>query len=157
MLRSIMLGIWICVVALTALFAMLWLTIRNSAGNTQTTDDKSEIFKLESINVPIIEEAQVTGYVIAQLDIVIDHAKSKVIPMPLDVFVAGQAYAFLYDRRSQDALKRNGSRLATAMDELRDFINTRYNVDVVRAIEVRQLDFVTKDEIRDLQMRAMAN
>jgi hypothetical protein len=155
MLRSILLGIWICVVALTSLFAILWLTSGNSS--TRTIDDKSEIFKLGSINVPVIENSQVTGYVIAQLDFVIDPAKSKLIPMPLEIFISGQTYAFLYDRRGQDALKRNASRLDKAMDDLRNSINTRYNVEAVRAIEVRQLDFLTKEEIRDMQMRKSAN
>lgn len=155
MLRSILLGIWICVVALTSLFAILWLT--NGKTSTQTIDDKSEIFKLGSINVPVIENSQVTGYVIAQLDFVVDPAKSRMIPMLLEVFISGQTYAFLYDRRGQDALKRNASRLGKAMDDLRNSINARYNVEVVRAIEVRQLDFLTKDEVRDMQMRKSAN
>ena len=155
MLRSIILGIWICVVALTSLFSILWLASGNSS--TQTIDDKSEIFKLDSINVPVIEDTLVTGYVIAQLDFVVDPAKSKMLPMPLDVFISGQTYAFLYDRRGQDALKRNVSRLGKAMEDLRNSINTRYNVEVVRAIEVRQLDFLTKDEIRDMRMRKSAN
>jgi len=154
MLRSILLGVWICVVALTSLFAILWLNSGNSS--TKTIDEKGEIIKLDSINVPVIADSQVTGYVIAQLDFVIDPTKSKMIPMPIEVFISGETYAFLYDRRGQD-LKRKVSRLGKTMDDLRNSINARYNVEVVRAIEIRQLDFLTKDEIRDIKMRKSAN
>jgi len=47
--------------------------------------------------------------------------------------------------------------LGKAMEELRGTINSRYTIEVVKAIEVKQLDFLSKEEIRDRQIRKAAN
>lgn len=155
MLRIIMLSTAMCAIVLLSLFSVLW--IANDGSKSRVIEERGEILKLDSINVPVIVDSQVTGYVIAQLSFLFDPDKAKRLPIPLEIFVAGETYAFLYDRRGQDALKRNASHLGKAMDELRSTINARYSIDAVRAIEVKQLDFLTKDEIRNMQLRKGAS
>ena len=155
MLRPILLGAWFCTIVLVSLFTIFELT--SEGGNPHALEEKGELLKLDSINVPIIVDAKVTGYVIAQFDFLIDPDKAKLLPIPIETLVSGQTYAFLYDRRGRDALQRKSSQLSKTMDELRTAINARYSIDAVRTIEVRQLDFLTKDEIRGMQMRKAEN
>jgi len=155
MLRRIIFCVWVCAIFLVSLLTIQWLSV--DSGKPRTIEEKGEVLKLDSISVPVISDAQVTGYVIAQLAFLIDSEKAKLLPMPLEVLVSGETFAFLYDHRGRDALKRNASVLGKAMEELRGTINSRYTIEVVKAIEVKQLDFLSKEEIRDRQIRKAAN
>jgi len=151
MLKLIATGVWISLVCVGSMFAALWLF--NDAPHPQVEEEKGEVFKIDSMSVPVIRDAQVTGYVIAELAFLVDANKAKLLPMPIDLLISGETYAFLFDRHGQDNLKRNSVKLSQVMEDLRSIINKRYSVEAVKAIEVKQLDFLSKEEIRNMQVR----
>ena len=151
MLKLIAVGFWVCLVCVASMLGGLWLFA--DTGRPRVAEEKGEVFKIDSMSVPVIRDSQVTGYVIAELAFLVDPDKAKLLPMPVDLLISGETYAYFFDRHGQDNLKRNSAKLGQAMEDLRSVINSRYSVAAVKAIEVKQLDFLSKEEIRDMQVR----
>ena len=72
MIRIVLIGLWICVVALGSLYFAVWQNSATAAvaPNAQEAldDGKTEVF-----SVPIIVDNAVQGYVVSQLAYTLDH------------------------------------------------------------------------------------
>jgi hypothetical protein len=149
MIKVILSALWICIITLVSSYAaVLWKTQTAIAGTDEGGLTGLNYTKTAPINVPIIEEGAINGYVVAQFVYTADAGALKQLSVPPDAFILDEAFRTIFsdDRIDFEHLERFD--LATLTKNLATGVNTRFGSDIVQDVLVEQFTFVTKDEVR---------
>jgi hypothetical protein len=136
--------IWIC--AVTAMSGYVSATWR--VGETQASNkfEGLEQNKVAPINVPMIANGNVEGYIVAQFVYLIDSHNAKQLAVPPDVFITDEAFRMLYaDRVDFNHLEKYD--IAGLTKELTRRVNQRLGGDIVKDVLVEAFNYVSKREI----------
>jgi hypothetical protein len=104
--------------------------------------------KTRVINVPIIAQGQVQGYVVAQFVYVAEAKALKALPAPPDATILDEAFRMIYAEEKVDFRKLQKADLSRLTGALKSNVAARLKSDVVRDILVQEFNYVSKDEIR---------
>lgn len=147
MIRLLASCAWICVVTAGAAYV---------AGSLQrnvpeTTDahksfESLEHKKTQPINVPMIANGKIEGYVVAQFVYLADAHNLKQMSVPPDVFIADEAFRALYSAPI-DFQHLEKYDIGALTSGLVDKVNQRLGVDIVKAVLVEEFIFVPKRDI----------
>ena len=149
MIRILLAGIWICLVTLIAAYAGVSMNAAAPA-----SDKPDEFFggldyaKTEIISVPVIDEGDVQGYVIAQFVYTIDVKIKKKLSVPPDVFILDGAFRTIYENSEPDFKNLGKEDLDTLTATIRNKVNERFRAELVSDILIEIFNFVPKDSIR---------
>lgn len=150
MIRFVVAAIWICAVTLGSIFFAF------SARDTGETEAAPPPFfggldyvKADIVSVPVVRAGAIDGYILAKFVFTVDPARAAAMSVPAASILADEAYSYIYgnpviDFAKIDKVDIDGLRVA-----LRDSINSRIGEKVVYEVLVEQLDFLSKQEIRD--------
>lgn len=149
MIKLILSAVWICIITLASSYvAASW----KARGTVAATGDEGltglNYTKTDPINVPIIVDGGVKGYVVAQFVYTADASDLKKLSVPPDAFILDEAFRTIYEdeRIDLDNLKRFD--LASLTTKLKDDANKRFGIDLLQDVLVEQFTFVTKEEVR---------
>jgi hypothetical protein len=149
MIKLILSAVWICIITLVSSYtAASW----KSRGTIAATGDEGltglNYTKTEPINVPIIVDGGVKGYVVAQFVYTADASSLKQLSVPPDAFILDAAFRTIYDddRIDFDHLERFD--LASLTTKLKEDANKRFGIELLQDVLVEQFTFVTKEEVR---------
>ena len=149
MTKLILSAVWICIITLVSSYtAASW----KARGTIVPTGEPSltglNYQKTDPINVPIIVDGGVKGYVVAQFVYTADATALKQLSVPPDAFILDEAFRTVYsdDRIDFDHLERFD--LASLTKTLMEAVNTRFGTELIQDVLVHQFTFVTKEEIR---------
>ncbi len=149
MIRILVAGIWICIVTLVAAYAGVSMNAATPGG-----DEPDEFFggldyaKTEIISVPIIDEGDVQGDVIAQFVYTIDVKIKKKLTVPPDLFILDSAFRTIYDGTAPDFKNIEKADLNKLTTAIKDAVNARFQADIVKDILVEIFNFVPKNSVR---------
>ena len=149
MIKLILSTVWICIITLVSSYtAASW----TSRGTVAPTGDEGltglNYTKTELINVPIIADGGVKGYVVAQFVYTADAASLKQLSVPPDAFILDEAFRTIYDDDRIDFDHLDRFDLASLTTKLKEDANKRFGMDLLQDVLVQQFTFVTKDEVR---------
>ena len=149
MIKLILSAVWICIITLASSYvAASW----KSRGTIASTGDEGltglNYTKTEPINVPIIVDGGVKGYVVAQFVYTADASSLKQLSVPPDAFILDAAFRTIYDDDRIDFDHLDRFDLATLTTKLKEDANKRFGMDLLQDVLVQQFTFVTKEEIR---------
>jgi hypothetical protein len=157
MIKVATVGIWICAVA----FGSLYFATQYRAGAATPQADKASYFggfdsvKTDPINVPVIVDGAVQGYVISQLVYVIDTRVRSELKVPAGIFINDEIFRLFYgaysNTRDIEKVKFDSLR-----QRIIDAVNQRIGKPVVHDILVSQFSYLTADEVRDLGLKDIA-
>lgn len=150
MTKLILSALWICIITLVSSYtAASW----KARGTIVATDDGVALkginyTKTEPINVPIIVDGTVKGYVVAQFVYTADATILNQLSVPPDPFILDEAFRAIFsdDRIDFDHLDRFD--LATLTKNVTEAVNTRFGSDLIQDFLVERFTFITKDEVR---------
>ncbi|WP_371347795.1 hypothetical protein [Ancylobacter sp. IITR112] len=151
MMRLLFIGLWVCVVTLLASYGgAYWMT--GSAGGKSEEPYLAglEYKRLEPINVPMIIDGTVRGYVIAKLVFTADAATLRKMPIEPQIFVTNAAFDEIYTEGRVEFGKLSKYNLAEMMDNIRKRANEKLNGEVINEILVDGINYIDKSEIRAL-------
>jgi hypothetical protein len=102
--------------------------------------------KVEPVNVPIIANGNVEGYIVVQIVYHADSTILRKLPVPLDDFVRAETFQLLY---SSDVNFNHLEKydVKDLVENLTARINKRLGSDIVKEILVTELNYVSKKEI----------
>jgi hypothetical protein len=147
MIRLIVSCGWICVVTVVAVYVTgsLWLTEPEPATDHKSAEALTQM-KTQPINVPMIANGKIEGYIVAQFVYLADAHSLKQLPVPPDVFVADVAFRTLYST-SVDFRHLDKYDLGALAKTLVAKVNQRLGADIVKEVLVDQFIYVPRSDI----------
>src|SRR3712207_9467760 len=87
MIKNVMAGFWVCAVTLASCYAAVTWTVGKAPVEDKGSYEGLQYKKLPAMNIPIIAEGAVQGYVIANLVFTADAKTLREIPIPPEAFI----------------------------------------------------------------------
>jgi len=112
-----------------------------------------DYIKTDIMSVPVLSNGGITGYFLARLVYTIEPAVEKKMSVPAATLINDELYSFLYSSPMIDFSKTETIDLDAFRNQIRDRVNKRVGEDVVHEVLVEQIDYLSKEEIRDNNLR----
>lgn len=148
MMKTLIVGSWACLITVAADFGAtsLMQTRANRAALPPVV--ASEVRKTKEINIPIIRDGAVKGYVVTQLSYVVDLGVEKKLATPPDAFVVDEAFRYVYGDEKIDFGHLDKLELNKMTRDLIQKINSRMKADVVTEMGILECNFFLTAEAK---------
>lgn len=158
MIKFIAAALWICAVTLGAVFYSFQAAGQRGVGEPpKPMLGGLDYVKTDMISVPLIRDARIDGYFLTKLVYTVEPEQIKKLSVPASALITDQVYTYLYANPEIDFTKKETIDLDAFRKAIRESINTRVGVDLVHDVLVDQVNFLSKDEIRDNAIRRRKN
>jgi hypothetical protein len=155
MIKFIAAGIWISAVTVAA----TWFS--QQMGQEPPADPNAEpsmlggldYVKTEVISVPVLSDQYIKGYFLTRLVYTIEPEKLKLLTVPLEPLLTDEVYSYLYGNPQIDFTVAKSVSLDDFRNGIKDKVNKRVGDTLVHDVIIEQIDFLSKDEIRDNAIR----
>jgi hypothetical protein len=148
MTRIILTGLWICAITVLSSFAVITWMPELPKPKAEEYLEGLSYQKLRPLNIPIIAEGNVQGYILATIIFTAEAHLIKgagVTPAP---FVMDEAFRQIYGDGSLDFRQLKKYDINKRLDEIKRRVNERLGSEVVKDVMVENFNFVTKKDIR---------
>jgi hypothetical protein len=149
MIKFLLSGIWICAITLISSYtAASWKA--DSGADTGALENLKGLNyeKTGPINVPMIQEGAVQGYVVAQFVFTADAKVLGKLSVPPHPFVLDEAFRAIYADERLDFRDLQKFDLAGLTKLVVERVNARFGTELLKDLLVEQFAYVTKDEVR---------
>lgn len=154
MIKFIAAALWICAVTLGAVFYSFQAAGQRGVGEPpKPMLGGLDYVKSDMISVPLLRDGKIDGYFLTKLVYTVEPAEIKKLSIPAQALMTDQVYSYLYTNPQIDFTKKESIDLDAFRNSIRDTINARVGVDLVHDVLVDQVNFLSKDEIRDNALR----
>ncbi|TGV74869.1 hypothetical protein EN788_70350, partial [Mesorhizobium sp. M2D.F.Ca.ET.145.01.1.1] len=96
-----------------------------------------------------IHDSKIDGYFLAKLVYTVEPEQIKKLSIPAEALITDEVYSYLYAHPQIDFTKKATVDLDAFRAAIRDTINTRVGATLVHEVLIDQVNFLSKDEIRD--------
>lgn len=154
MIKFIVAALWICGVTIGALFFSF-----QAAGQRPPPAAAAPLLggldyvKTEVLSVPLFKEGQIHGYFLSRLVYTIDPEKAKRLTLPIDTLLTDHVYSYVYTSPEVDFTKTGSLDIDAFRSGLRESVNARIGEPLIHDVLIEQIDYLSKAEIRDNQIR----
>lgn len=148
MIRNVMAGFWVCAVTLGSCYAAVTWMVGRVPSEEQTPYEGLQYKKLTPMNIPIIAEGAVQGYVVAQLVFTADAKTLREISVPPEAFIQDEVFRYVYSDETLDFRKLSRYNVNGMIGNVREKINKRLGADIVKEILVENFNFINKADVR---------
>lgn len=149
MIRILMTGVWVCIVTVGASLGIsYWKESQAAVPGKQDYLEGLVYEKTKVINVPMIAEGRVQGYIVAQLVFTADAKVLRQLPVPPESFVVDEAFRGIYGDPQLDFKNLARYDLAYFTQTVKERVNKRLQTDVLQDVLVQDFNYVSKDLIR---------
>ncbi|MBZ6079332.1 hypothetical protein [Microvirga puerhi] len=148
MARILVTGFWICAITLLSSYgAVYWGTGLKNVKKDEYLEGL-EYKKVRAINIPMIAEGAVQGYVIANLVFTADAKTLRTISVPVDTFVIDETFRQVYSDDKLDFRRLSRYDIPNLLANIKRRVNERMGADIIKDILVENFNFVNKSDIR---------
>jgi hypothetical protein len=148
MTKTLFVAIWACLIAMAANFGTISLLQTRASRAAQPPAAASDVRKTKEINIPIIRDGAVKGYVVTQLSYVVDLAVEKKLATPPDAFVVDEAFRYIYGDEKIDFARLDKLELGKMTQDLIQKINSRLKAGVVTDMGILECNFFLASEAK---------
>ena len=149
MLKLVLTGLWACVITLAASYATTyWRTGQTPAIAHEESLSGLEFKKTKPINVPMIADGVVQGYIVAQFNFTAQSSALKKLPIPPEIFLLDEAFRELYSDDKLDFRHLERYDITKLTKALVQKTNERLNLDLVKDVLVQEFNYVSKDDMK---------
>lgn len=158
MIKFIAAALWICAATLGAVFYSF-----QAAGDRAAAEPPKPMLggldyvKTDMISVPLIRDAKIDGYFLTKLVYTVEPEQIKKMSVPATAIITDQVYSYLYSNPQIDFTKKETIDLDAFRKAIRDTVNARVGAELVHDVLIDQVNFLSKDEIRDNAIRRRKN
>ncbi len=148
MMKLIISCIWICCVALASSYVVAsWKAQQKDvATNAKESTGKVETKKTSPLNVPMIRNGNVEGYIVVQLNYTIDANSLSQLGPSSELYIQDEAFRSLYaDQIDLEHLEKYD--LLEFTKHLQSAVNLRLGIEAIKAILIEQFNFIPKREL----------
>jgi len=148
LIKPLLLAVWVSVLSLSANYAVAHWKAHRATAAANKAAAPLEQRKTRIINVPILANGRVEGYVVAQFAYSGEAPALKAAPVPPDGVILDEAFRLLYAEEKTDFRKLQRADLAKIIETLRARVLERVPPELVKEILVQEFNYVAKDDIR---------
>jgi len=155
MFKSLFIGIWACVI-----FAgSSWFFIGQTTNEKASPKKQASYFggldyvKLDPLTVTIIRNNEIRGYIIVDAVFTVKQSIQLQSSVPLKYILQDSIIESLHGNSSIDVFRLKKFDLSNFQKLLVTNINTKLGRKAIYEILIQKLDFISKEDIRDLHMR----
>jgi hypothetical protein len=146
--KLLLIGVWVCAITLASSYAAaVWKT----GGGKAESEDTLEGLNYEKtgvINVPMIADRDVQGYIVAQFVFTADARTLKQLSVPPNPFVLDEAFRAIYSDAKLDFGHLEKYDLDALKKKIVENVNARFESALIKDILVEQFTYVSKEEVR---------
>jgi hypothetical protein len=154
MIKFIAAGLWLCAACVGALFYSFQLAGAQAGGpGGPAMLGGLDYVKTDVLSVPVVQHGGIVGYFLIRLVYTADPVELKRLSVPAETLLTDQVYTFLFANPGIDFTRIETIDLDGLRNNLRDSINKRVGEELIHDVMVEQLDFLSKQEIRDNTIR----
>lgn len=151
MMRALFAGFWAMIlVAATAYYFSVVAGTRKSDDADKTSN--VEIFNLDTTSVPVIRNNQIRGYILVSAVFTVSKDVSAGLPFPIEYQIRDALFETLFSDREMDIFQLDKIDMGKIRQSIKAKANSSYP-NLVEDIKFQYFDFMTKNEVRDMQMR----
>jgi hypothetical protein len=154
MIKFIAAAIWICIATVGAVFYSF-----QAAGERGADEPPKPMLggldyvKTDIISVPLIRNSAVEGYLLTKLVYTVEPEELKKLSIPAEALITDQVYSYLYMNPQIDFTKDSTLDVDAFRKNIRDSINARVGENLVHEVLIDQVDFLSKEDIRNNSIR----
>ncbi len=148
MIKNVMAGFWVCAVTLASCYAAITWMVGKAPVEDKGSYEGLQYKKLPALNIPVIADGAVQGYVIANLVFTADAKTLREISIPPEAFIQDEVFRYVYADETLDFKKLSRYNVNGMIGAVRDKINKRLGAEIVKEILVENFNFVDKSAIR---------
>jgi hypothetical protein len=149
MIKLFLTGAWVCVITLAAAYGISqWVA---SGGKLMVRKDYLEGLEYEKtrvINVPVIADGAIQGYVSAQFVFTVDARTVRQLSVPPDPFVVNEAFRRIYSEERIDFKNLKKQELAPLLRAIKQDVNERMQANIVQDVLIEEFNYISKDDLR---------
>ncbi|MTI16756.1 hypothetical protein E1162_05850 [Rhodobacteraceae bacterium RKSG542] len=142
MLKVLLTGLWIGAVTLgTGYVTVNYKTQNDPMVRKEAHLEGLDYQKTPTINVPVLEDGKIHGYVIAQFVFTVDGETLKKLAVPPHAFVVDEAFRYIYERADKRFAELSKHDLGEMTEAVRTNVNKRFGVEIVQHVLVQDFAF----------------
>ena len=146
MLKLALSALWVCLATLGSIYGVVaWKTGARAAAEPAYIDGL-DYEKTRAINVPMIADGKIQGYVVAQFVFTVDAKTLSKLAVPPEVFVLDEAFRTIYADERLDFRQLEKYDLPGLMTAIRERVNQRLEAEVIQDVLVEEFNYLAKDE-----------
>jgi hypothetical protein len=146
-MKAFVVGIWVLTVALgTAYAAAYFDSTRKVPGADQPVASSLQADKTRVINVPMIANGAVQGFIVAQFGYTADAVLMKKTQISPEIFILDEAFRTLYSDDHLDFAHIEKYDINKLTAHLVQSTNERLGANVVKAILIQDFTYFSKQE-----------
>lgn len=155
MIKFIAAAVWIVAITLGAVFYSFQHAQPKpeAAASEESAAVSLDYLKTETMSVPVVRDGAVTGYFITKLVCTIDTKVMAKLHLPASSIIMDALYTYLFGSPEIDFTNTKKLDLGAFKEHIRESINKNIGQNLVQDIAVEQIEYLTKDEIRDNALR----
>jgi hypothetical protein len=153
-IKFVLAAIWISAATLGAvLYSFQASQARNGAESISPFFGGLDYVRTGVMSVPVAKDGRVDGYFLARLVYTIDSKKLKSLSLPAEILLLDELHSYIYGNPQIDFSNREKLDLSMFRGGLRDSVNARVGDTFVHEVLIEQIDYLSKDDIRDNALR----
>lgn len=154
MIKFLAAAIWICAVTVGAVFYSFQAAgARGDGEAAKPLLGGLDYVKTDMISVPLIRDSKIGGYFLSKLVYTVEPDQMKKLSIPAEALITDAVYTYLYSHPQVDFANKATIDLDAFRASVRDAVNKRVGAQLVSEVLIDQVDFLSKDEIRDNALR----
>ena len=154
LIKFIAAAIWICAVTLGAVFYSFQSAgAKGDAAPPLPLLGGLDYIKADIVSVPVMKQGHIDGYFLTRLVYMVEPAEMAKLSAPPESLIADEVYSYIYGNPQLDFEKHDTIDLDAYRKGLKEQINKHVGADFVQDVLVEQVDYLSKDEIRDNAIR----
>jgi hypothetical protein len=147
MIKTLAVAIWTVAALVGGSYGAAYVMKAQAARASATPEDLAfETRKTHEISVPILRDGAVKGYVVLQLNYVVDLEAAKKLQVPPEPFVVDEAFQFVYGDERIDFSHLDRVDIGKMTETLIQRVNTRLAANVITDMGVVEFNFLINTE-----------
>lgn len=151
MIKFVIAAVWIVAVTVGSIF----FAFSSTDSKPKETEAPAPFFggldyvKTDIISVPVVKGGEVAGYFIARFVYTAEPARIAKLTVPMQALITDEFFTYVYSNPLVDFTKGEKIDIDGFRTGLRDSLNTRIGEEFVKEVMMEQVDYLSKQEIRD--------
>ena len=147
MIKMLAVALWASVLAVLASSAATqWQASRAAPQKAETVHEAYEFKKTKVINVPVIADGALQGYVIVQFLYSIDAKGAEKLNVSPDAFIMDTAFRALYGDPDLDFRHLEKYDMTALTSQLKSVLNDRLGDGMVKDVLLQDFSYMPKDQ-----------
>lgn len=149
-MRFVLIGLWVCIVTLVSSYSVAdWSSSKVKKTEEVVYLEGLEFRKLRLINVPIVADNEVKGYVVAQFVYTADARTLREISIPPEPLIVDRAFRLIYDDTDRQFDGVNKKDLNKLTENIKKSVNEMFGAEIVTEVLIEEFNYIGKQEIVD--------